>query len=94
MTVGAPVTPFPPFPNSLAQMWQVPGLPEPIDKKILVVSLIAAIVANRTADPKPVCHAAQNQDSSINPFSSTRHTVCQVSKVKVKGLGLDISYLA
>ena len=30
----------------------------------------------------------------VNPFSFVRRTVCQVTKVKVKGLGLNISYLA
>ena len=30
---------------------------------------------------------------ALNPFSSTRRTVHQINKVKVKGLGLNISYL-
>ena len=30
----------------------------------------------------------------INPLNSTRSTIHQVNKVKVKGLGLNISYLA
>ena len=31
---------------------------------------------------------------NINRFNSTRRTVCQVNKVKVRGLGLNNSYLA
>ena len=30
----------------------------------------------------------------INPFNSTRRTLCQVNKVKIIGLGRNISYLA
>ena len=45
---------------------------------------------------KKLLHLAKKRAGGerVNPFSSTRRTVRQVNRVKVKGLGLNISYVA